>query len=474
VETPEPAILKENHKASTAKVNLYIGFVTFIALCSWGAVSKLSPIRWNHLSPLDWLSLAVFAVLVVLTEWFSVELYVKNTTVSTSAVPILAGTLLYGPLGSLVLSATFAVTALIKYRSPLSRFFFNFSNQIIAGMLYTTLIMLTGRQFADWNVLVQLLLCLTASFVVYASTTALIAAGISTNLGQSAVQLWREQYAWLATSYIGMGFMAYALIFGHKSDYLLGLFLVVVPLLLLRLSQKQYIDRTRAMVKELREKQQILEKASDEINALNNGLLDTLAEVIDLQDPYLYGHSRRVTSYATQIASELGLNEKQVQLIHKASLLHDIGKLGISTEILSKPSDLTRDEYEIVKAHAALGAVLLEKSPSLAPLAAIVRHHHEHFDGKGYPDQLKGNEISLSARIVTVSDAIEAMSANRPYRRGIAMERIVDELRRCSGSQFDPLVVDAAVEILSVPMEASISERSSSLPRLAAIPSATD
>jgi diguanylate cyclase (GGDEF)-like protein/putative nucleotidyltransferase with HDIG domain len=474
VEAPAPPVLKTEQKDSTAKVNLYIGFVTFIALLSWGVVSKLSAFRLDHYSPLDWLSLSVFAILVVLTEWFSIELYVKNTTVSTSAVPMLAGTLLFGPLGSLVLSATFAVTALIKYRSPISRFFFNFSNQIIAGMIYTGLIMLTGRPFSSWNVLVQLLLCLIASFVVYASTTALVAAGISLNLGQSGIQLWREQYAWLVTSYIGMGFMAYALIFGHRSDYLLGMFLVVVPLLLLRLSQKQYIDRTRAMVKELREKQQILERASIEINALNSGLLDTLAEIIDVRDPYLYGHSKRVTSYATQIASGLGLHEKQIQLIHKASLLHDIGKLGISTQILSKPSQLTAEEYDIVKGHAALGATLLEKSPSLRPLVPIIRHHHEHFDGKGYPDRLKGNEIPLSARIVTVSDAIEAMAANRPYRKGMAIEKIIDELRKCSGSQFDPLVVETAVNILNASLEASIPEKSASVPSLTAIPSATN
>jgi HD-GYP domain-containing protein (c-di-GMP phosphodiesterase class II) len=313
---------------------------------------------------------------------------------------------------------------------------------------------------------------------VYVATTALVAAGVSLSLGQAVIQLWKEQYGWLATSYVGMGFMAYALIFGHKSDYLLGVFLVAVPLLLLRVSQKQYIDRTRIMVKELREKQQILEKASEEINALNTGLLDTLAEIIDLRDPYLYGHSRRVTSYATQIATALGLHEKQIQLIHKASLLHDIGKLGISPKLLAKPSHLTLAEYDIVKEHSTLGGTLIGKSPSLRPLVPIVRHHHEHFDGKGYPDQLKGNEIPFAARIVSVSDAIEAMSSDRPYRRGIALEKIILELRRCSGSQFDPLVVEAAIRILTASLEASveapISERSNSAPRLAAIPSATN
>ena len=435
LEFPSP---KKENKGSTASVQLFIGAVTIFALFSWLAVYKFSPVRLDQFTPLDWLSLGVFALLVVLTEWFSIELYVKNTTISTSAVPVLAGTLLYGPLGSLVLSAAFAVTALIKYRSPISRFFFNFSNQIIAGMIYLGIILLTGRAFTQWSVLVQLALCLAASFIAYASTTALVATGIGLSMQRPPFQVWKEQYGWLATSYVGMGFMAYALIFGHNSDYLVGIFLVAVPLLLLRLSQKQYVDRTRVMVQELRDKQQILEKAAEEINALNSGLLDTLAEIIDLRDPYLYGHSKRVTSYATDIARGLGLREKQVQLIHKASLLHDIGKLGIASDILAKPSQLTAEEYEIIKAHATLGATLLEKSPSLEPLVPIIRHHHEHFDGQGYPDRLKGNEIPLSARIVTVSDAIEAMNSNRPYRRGIAIASIIAELRRCSGTQFDP------------------------------------
>ncbi|MGZ6317165.1 MAG: HD-GYP domain-containing protein, partial [Anaerolineales bacterium] len=470
-ETPAP---KKEHKESTASVKLFIGAVTMFALLSWLAVYNFSAFRFEHYTSLDWLSLGVFALLVVLTEWFSIELYVKNTTISTSAVPVLAGTLLYGPLGSLVLSAAFAVTALIKYRSPISRFFFNFSNQIIAGMIYLGIIILTGRAFTEWTVLAQLILCLIASFIAYASTTILVAGGIGISLGRPAFQVWKEQYGWLATSYVGMGFMAYALIFGHKSDYLVGIFLVAVPLLLLRLSQKQYVDRTRVMVQELRDKQQILEKAAEEINALNSGLLDTLAEIIDLRDPYLYGHSKRVTSYATDIARGLGLREKQVQLIHKASLLHDIGKLGIASDILAKPSQLTAEEYEIIKAHATLGATLLEKSPSLEPLVPIIRHHHEHFDGQGYPDRLKGNEIPLSARIVTVSDAIEAMNSNRPYRRGIAIANIIAELRRCSGTQFDPLVVEAAVRILSASLEAPISEQSASVPALVSIPSATD
>ncbi len=458
---PAPGAASADDKDAPMMVNLFIGLVVAGALLSLALITRLVPFQSQEYSVIDWIALATLAVFVVLTEWFSVELYVKHTTVSTSAVPILAGSLLFGPVGALILSATFAVTAFIKYRSPFSRLLFNFGNQMIAAMMYTGLIALTGRSMVHEGVLFQLLACLAASFIVYVTTTALVATGVSIDLRQSMLQVWKEQYGWLATSYVGMGFMAYALIFGYKYDHLLGIVLMVVPLVLLRMSQKQYVDRTRMMVNELHEKQRSLEKTSEEIRALNYGLLDTLAEVIDLGDPYVLGHSIRVAEFATQIASRMGLHKKQIELIRSASMLHDIGKLGISAQLLSKPSTLTFEEYETVKKHVALGAALLEKSPSLRPLAPIIGSHHEHFDGKGYPNRLKGREIPLEARIVATCDAIETMASDRPYRKAMPVEKIIGELQRCSGSQFDPLVVDAAIAVLAsgVPAPSALSEQ---------------
>jgi putative nucleotidyltransferase with HDIG domain len=228
---------------------------------------------------------------------------------------------------------------------------------------------------------------------------------------------------------------------------------MVIPMVLLRVSQKQYIERTREVVTELREKNQILKKNSEEISELNEGLLVTLSEIIDLRDPYVLGHSKQVSKYATEIAKVLGLNDKQVDLIRKAGLLHDIGKLGISMDILTKPGKLTSEEYETIKEHAALGGELVKNSPSLRPLVSIIRHHHEFFDGKGYPDRMAGNQISIEARIISVADAIEAMISDRPYRRAIKPGRVMEELKRCSGSQFDPLVVEAALQILEKQLE---------------------
>jgi putative nucleotidyltransferase with HDIG domain len=276
----------------------------------------------------------------------------------------------------------------------------------------------------------------------------MVAIGMGLDLKQPSGQLWQEQFRWLAPYYLGIGLITYALIFGYKHDHITGLLLMVVSMFLLRVSQKQYIDRTREVVTELREKNQILKKNSEEITDLNEGLLVTLSEIIDLRDPYVLGHSKQVSEYASHIAKLMGLNEKQTDLIRRAGLLHDIGKLGIPMEILSKPGKLTRDEYLIVKEHVTLGGELVKNSPSLRPVAQVIRHHHERYDGKGYPDKISGNQISIEARIVAVADAIEAMTSNRPYHRALKLEKVKEELLRCSGQQFDPLVVDAAIKLI--------------------------
>jgi len=139
------------------------------------------------------------------------------------------------------------------------------------------------------------------------------------------------------------------------------------------------------------------------------------------------------------------LNDGQIELIRKGALLHDIGKLGISEEILRKPSRLTAEEYEVMKRHTTIGAGLVEKSPALRPLVPMIRHHHEFFNGNGYPDKLKGNQIPIEARIVALADAMEAMSSERPYREAFDLPAVINEIKRCAGTQFDPLIVEAAI-----------------------------
>jgi putative nucleotidyltransferase with HDIG domain len=338
---------------------------------------------------------------------------------------------------------------------------FNFSNHLLAGALILGLVFGAGNNFLSLPTLEQFVICLVAATLMYLTTTWMVAFGMSLDLRQPALQIWKDQFSWLAPYYLGIGFIVYAMVFGYRHDHITGLLLMVIPMLLLRISQKQYVERTRGVVTELREKNQAMKKNSDEIFELNEGLLATLSEIIDLGDPFILGHSKNVSKYATAIAKLLGLNAKQSDLIRKAGLLHDIGKLGISKGILAKPGKLTLEEYEIIKEHASLGAALVNNSPSLRPLAPIIRHHHEFHNGEGYPDKLAENQIPIEARIIAVADAIEAMMSDRPYHKALKGEQVIEELNRYSGTQFDPLVVKEAIKMLEVALA-----NESSLPNL--------
>lgn len=424
-------------------INLYIASVTLTALILFGISFKPGD---AHIG----VGLAVFALAVILTEGASIDIYVRETSISTSAAPMLAGILLFGPIGVGVLSVTFALVAMIKHRSPVNRFIFNFGNQMLAGLLYTIPIMWIGTPFVDYPLVGQIALSLVSAGIVYVSTTILIAMAMSMTIGLSFKQVWREQFSWLAPYYITMGIIAYALIFSYKSAGFLGVVVILAPLLILRLSQKQYVDRTKAIVVELRENNVKLENYAQEIAKLSEGLLNALAETVDLRDPFVLGHSKQVARYSVLIAQKLGLHAKQIELVRRAGLLHDIGKIGIPDSILRKPGSLTTEEFEMIKIHASLGAELLEKSHSLRDLIPIVRHHHERFDGSGYPDRLSGYEIPLEARILGVADAVEAMASDRPYRKALDYQEILAELQVHAGTQFDPLVVETFVTLLEL------------------------
>jgi putative nucleotidyltransferase with HDIG domain len=175
-----------------------------------------------------------------------------------------------------------------------------------------------------------------------------------------------------------------------------------------------------------------------------------LAAAIDAKDPYTRGHSERVATYALMIAERMGLASEQKDALEMASYLHDIGKIGISEDILLKPGKLSDEEMGQMRHHPLIGANILKPVSFPWPILPVVRHHHEHYDGGGYPAGLRGEEIPLLARILTVADSYEAMTSDRPYRRGRSTEEAIAELKRCSGSQFDPKIVEAFVEVLEL------------------------
>lgn len=191
-----------------------------------------------------------------------------------------------------------------------------------------------------------------------------------------------------------------------------------------------------------------IESAMGEMMQAYNGTLETLAGALDLRDKETEGHSRRVTDYSTSIARTLGLRGEVLDFIRQGALLHDIGKIGIPDSILHKPSSLNADEWRLMRRHPEIGAQLLRGIDFLdEAVASVVLHHHERYDGNGYPHKLKENGIPQGARIFAVADTLDAITSDRVYRKGKSLREAREEIVRLSGAQFDPKVVEAFMSI---------------------------
>lgn len=193
------------------------------------------------------------------------------------------------------------------------------------------------------------------------------------------------------------------------------------------------------------------------VRGRRNGLsaVYALVSIVESRDPYVYGHSRGVNTYAVALAEAMGLPPDEVSRVSTAALLHDVGKIGIPDEVLNKKEKLTKENWDAIKAHPRLGANIVGNMPQLVPCVNSILHHHERWDGRGYPDGLKGEEIPVEARILAIADTFEAMSSARPYRPAFSRQEVIEELRRCAGSQFDPNLVELFMAII----EAGLPEK---------------
>ena len=172
-----------------------------------------------------------------------------------------------------------------------------------------------------------------------------------------------------------------------------------------------------------------------------------LTSAIDAKDPYTCGHSDRVARLAVCLAKQLGCDKEELNTIYLSGLLHDIGKIGIDDNVLRKPGALTPAEFEHIKTHPDLGCRILDGVKQLDKVLPVVRHHHESWNGGGYPSGLKADETPFLARIVAVADSMDAMSSDRPYRKGMSDEKLDSILKAGSGKQWDPAIVEAAFQV---------------------------
>jgi HD-GYP domain-containing protein (c-di-GMP phosphodiesterase class II) len=206
-----------------------------------------------------------------------------------------------------------------------------------------------------------------------------------------------------------------------------------------------------------------IKEVEEQLLALRTAIVCSLNQLLDLKDLNTGVHSTRLAEWALHVAGELGLDERALADIEVAALLHDIGKIGIPDAILNKPSRLTTEEYDLMKKHPEYGWVVLRQIPGLERASLLILHHHESFDGKGYPGGLKGEEIPVGSRIVSVIDSFDAMVSNRPYRNGLPFEEAERRLLEASGTQFDPTIVQHFLPLARTEMPAVFAAAGTSI-----------
>jgi len=173
-----------------------------------------------------------------------------------------------------------------------------------------------------------------------------------------------------------------------------------------------------------------------------------LAAALDARDPYTYGHSQKVAKYAVMLGEAIGIEPERLSALKTAALLHDIGKIGVPDSLLLKQQRFNDDERKEIQKHSTIAASIIKNIPSLVNLLPHILHHHERFDGTGYPEGIKGEEIPLESRILAIADSYDAMTSLRPYRPTLKMQDAIAELRQCAGTQFDPKLVKAFCEVI--------------------------
>jgi len=209
--------------------------------------------------------------------------------------------------------------------------------------------------------------------------------------------------------------------------------------------------RKKSLEKELQDYQVNLEKKvkeqTDLINSMYVRSIDALIKALEAKDIYTRGHSQRVTMYSVAIGKAMRLQPEQIEILRQAAVLHDLGKIGVREAILNKPGRLTPEEFQEITQHPVVSTRILQPIPFFRPLLPGILHHHERFDGKGYPDGIGGLDIPLESRIMSIADTFDAMTSTRAYRKALSLEEANQEILRCSGTQFDPEIVPVFLRV---------------------------
>jgi putative nucleotidyltransferase with HDIG domain len=382
-------------------------------------------IPFGHLEPM--IASAFLTLMILLADVYRIQLPFK-AEVSVSMSVAFAALLLFGPGLACWAAAIGDCLAEAYLKKPWYRALFNSANSVLsiglAGLVYQSVY--DGSQFPLVSargiiaLLLSMAVCLVSSSMAVCTVIALVNQ-------QSPWRVWSANYEGVLIQLLTLAPLGTLIAMAYsQTPYGLGLLLLLLPLGAVYYSFRSY--------------QQLRDQTRYTIEAL--------AEAVDRRDPYTFQHSQRVAEYVKKIAEGLNLSPWEIESLVWAASIHDLGKIDVPEEILSKPSHLDNDEWEIVRKHPAVGADIVAQISFHPTARDIIRHHHEWFDGSGYPNGIGGDKLPLGARILTVADAFEAMTSDRPYRPALSHQAAVAELGAGKGTQFDPVIVDTFLSIL--------------------------
>jgi len=399
----------------------------------------------------DWIGLLAIVALVGAGQALALE--VDDGSISVSAVGALAGAALFGPRAALPLAITTAAVEWSARRGPLHYVLFNIGTLSLASLAAASVF--SAGFNGDVGRMVYVVAGIGAGASYFAVNMGLLSLAVAIEGHERWWAVFRERFAWLALHYLVYGFIGGVIWVGYDATGLWALAVFAVPLLLMRKTQEAYLRHTQRSAQKLRQAAETiqtqnvsLEHANKLLRERSTAAMESLSATVDARDAYTAGHSRRVQQLGLAIGRELGLSQAELDLLGHAALFHDIGKLAIPDAILLKPASLTEEEWELMQRHADEGARIIDRLGFLNDAVPAIRHHHERFDGTGYPDRLKGEEIPLGARIIHVADALDSMLTTRIYRAARPAAEALDELRRATGTQFCPRCVTALERIL--------------------------
>lgn len=308
------------------------------------------------------------------------------------------------------------------FNLPPHKSIFNVSQSIIVTALMSLIYLLLGGVIGEFVLLPTIAILLTGVVI----NTSIISGFLSILNNVNFADTWITNIRGIFPSAVAVGTMGIIIALAYIGYGYGAVILFFGPLLLARYSFKLYIEMRNLYL--------------STIQALN--------KTVEAKDPYTSGHANRVEKFAVELAKAYHLPFESIQNLKTASILHDIGKIGIHDEILNKASRLTQEEYQEIMRHPAIGAEIISKVNFLSDITTIVRHHHERYDGKGYPDGLSGEDIPIEAAILTIADSYDAMTSDRPYRKAMTPEEALSELQNNAGTQFHPDLVKVFVSIM--------------------------